>query len=53
MRRSWGSLAEMVSSAYSFTNSALGANIRAATSSQPVRVIRRLRMPPVRDLCSE
>ena len=43
----------MISSAYFFTNSALGANIRAATSSQPVRVISRVRMPPVRDLCRE
>src|ERR1019366_2496024 len=53
MRRSWGSLAEMVSSEYFFTNPALGPNMRAATNSQPVRVIRRVRIPPVRDLCSE
>ena len=53
MRRSWGSLAEMVASEYFATNSALGANIRAPASSIPVRVMSRLRMPPVRDLCNE
>src|SRR5207249_3601449 len=53
MRRSCGSLAEMVASAYLVTSSWLGANIRAPASSIPVRVMSRLRMPPVRDLCSE
>jgi hypothetical protein len=30
----------------------LGANMRAATMSSPVRVINRANIPPVRDLCS-
>ncbi len=34
------------------TSSALGANMRAAANSRPVRVISRARIPPVRDLCS-
>ena len=37
-------------SAYFATSSALGANIRAATTSSPVREMSRARMPPVRDL---
>ncbi len=50
MRRSCGSLAETMVSAYSFTSSALGANMRMAAQLQPVREINRLRIPPVRDL---
>jgi len=42
----------MMRSEYCWTSSALGANMRAATNSSPVRVIKRARMPPVRDLCS-
>ena len=38
MRRSWGSLAEMMAWEYCFTNSALGANIRTEANSRPVRV---------------
>src|SRR5439155_4935717 len=53
MLRSCGSLAEMVASEYFLTSSSPGANIRAPANSMPVRVISRLRMPPVRDLCSE
>ena len=48
-----GSLAETMASEYFFTNSSLGANMRAAASSKPVRVIKRLRIPPVLDLWSE
>ena len=43
----------MIAWEYLVTSSWLGANMRAATSSRPVRVMRRLRMPPVRDLKSE
>jgi hypothetical protein len=46
-------LAETIASEYAFTNSALGANIRAPAKSNPVRVINRAKMPPVLDLCSE
>ena len=42
--------AKTIVSAYSFTSSALGANIRIAAKSRPVREMRRLKMPPLRDL---
>jgi len=42
-----------MASDYTFTNSLLGANIRAPTKSNPVRVIKRAKIPPVRDLCNE
>src|SRR6266581_8955061 len=53
MRRSCGSLAEIVASEYFFASSALGANMRAAVNSRPVLDSKRLRIPPVRDLWSE
>ena len=37
-------------SAYCLTKASLGANIRAATRSSPVREIKREMIPPVRDL---
>src|SRR5215467_7331116 len=43
----------MVASEYFFANSALGANIRAPVNSNPVLDNKRLRMPPVLDLCRE
>ena len=36
--------------AYSFTSSALGANIRIAAKSRLVREMSRLKIPPLRDL---
>jgi hypothetical protein len=53
MFRSCGSFAETIASEYAFTNSVLGANIRAPAKSNPVRVINRAKIPPVLDLCSE
>ncbi|MEI9864053.1 MAG: hypothetical protein WDN00_05770 [Limisphaerales bacterium] len=48
--RSWVSCAETMVSAYCFTSSVLGANIRIAARSRPVREMRRLKIPPLRDL---
>src|SRR6185369_3773748 len=48
--RCTGSGSDTIPAAYFSTSSRLGAYIRAATRSSPVREISRARIPPVRDL---